>query len=44
MLNENNHIRAKWLGTNQDELWERQSGRPALGHRGLDFKSISPEE
>jgi len=35
---------AKWLGTNQDELWERQSGRPALGHRGLDFKSISPEE
>lgn len=35
---------ADWLGKNQDELWERQGGRPAIGHKGLDFKSISPEE
>lgn len=35
---------ADWLGQNQEELWARQGGRPALGHKGLDFKSVSPEE
>ncbi len=29
---------AKWLGMNQMELWERQGGRHAIGHKGLDFK------
>ena len=35
---------ADWLGKNQGELWERQSGRQSLGHKGLDFKTLSPEE
>jgi len=35
---------ADWLSRNQDELWERQSGRPAIGHKGLDFKSTFAEE
>jgi inosine triphosphate pyrophosphatase len=30
---------ADWLGVNQQELWERQSGRKAIGHKGLDFKA-----
>jgi len=29
---------ADWLGQNQVELWERQGGRPAIGHKGLSFK------
>jgi hypothetical protein len=29
---------ADWLGRNQVELWERQNGRNAIGHKGLDFK------
>jgi len=28
---------ADWLGMNQQELWERQSGRKAIGHKGLSF-------
>lgn len=35
---------ADWLAINQEELWERQSGRPAIGHKGLDFKSTFAEE
>lgn len=35
---------ADWLGKNQKELWERQTGRHALGHKGLDFKSLSVED
>ena len=35
---------AKWLGVNQMELWERQGGRPAIGHKGLDFKIQHAEE
>ena len=35
---------ADWLGHNQQELWERQGGRPAIGHKGLEFKSTFPEE
>ena len=29
---------AQWLGHNQMELWERQTGRHAIGHKGLEFK------
>jgi inosine triphosphate pyrophosphatase len=35
---------AAWLKRNQQELWERQGGRPAIGHKGLDFKCTSVEE
>lgn len=35
---------ADWLGNNIDELWERQYGRPAIGHKGLDFKPSSSEQ
>ncbi|CAB9501911.1 Inosine triphosphate pyrophosphatase [Seminavis robusta] len=35
---------AAWLRRNQNELWERQGGRPAIGHKGLDFKCTSVEE
>ena len=35
---------ADWLGNNIDELWERQYGRPAIGHKGLDFKPTSSEQ
>ncbi len=35
---------ADWLGNNVDELWERQMGRPAIGHKGLDFKPNSIEQ
>jgi inosine triphosphate pyrophosphatase len=35
---------ATWLGANRQELLERQGGRPAIGHKGLDFKSASPEQ
>lgn len=35
---------AKWLGVNQKELWERQGGRAAIGHKGLDFKTQHAEE
>lgn len=28
---------ADWLGVNQQELWERQGGRKAIGHQGLSF-------
>jgi len=35
---------ASWLGNNIDELWERQYGRPAIGHKGLDFKPESSEQ
>ena len=31
---------ADWLGVNQEELWERQEGKPARGHMGLDFKKL----
>lgn len=35
---------ADWLGKNRQELFERQQGRPAIGHKGLDFKTTSPEQ
>jgi inosine triphosphate pyrophosphatase len=36
---------AKWLFVNKDELLERQNtGRRSVGHKGLDFKSKSPEQ
>ena len=31
---------ANWLGKNQDELWERQQGRRAIGHQGLSFREV----
>jgi len=33
-----------WLVANKDELWERQNGRRAIGHKGLDFKISFAEE
>ena len=35
---------AEWMVKNQDELWERQSGKLAVGHKGLDFKTAYVEE
>ena len=35
---------ADWLGSNLEELWERQHGKPAIGHKGLDFKPSSVEQ
>ena len=35
---------AAWLKRNQNELWERQQGRRAIGHKGLDFKPTSVEQ
>jgi len=35
---------ADWLGHNQEELWERQEGKPAVGHKGLDFKYTNGEK
>jgi inosine triphosphate pyrophosphatase len=35
---------ARWLAINREELTYRQDGRPSIGHKGLDFKSHSPEE
>jgi len=35
---------AEWLDGNVDELWERQHGRPAIGHKGLDFKATNAEQ
>ena len=35
---------AQWVSRNRQALLERQSGRPAIGHKGLDFKCISPEQ
>jgi len=35
---------ADWLGANVEELWERQHGRPAIGHKGLDFSPSSSEQ
>ena len=32
---------ANWLGVNQQELWERQEGKPARGHMGLAFKNLT---
>jgi|EP00979_Chaetoceros_neogracilis_P011754 inosine triphosphate pyrophosphatase len=35
---------ANWLGENQQELWERQNGKSAVGHKGLNFKGTYAEE
>jgi inosine triphosphate pyrophosphatase len=35
---------ARWLFVNKEELLERQQGRESIGHKGLDFKSGSPEQ
>jgi len=35
---------ADWLAKNVDELWERQHGRTAIGHKGLDFNPSSSEQ
>ena len=35
----------EWLKLNKDELIERQkTGKQTIGHKGLDFKSDSPEQ
>jgi len=35
----------QWLNLNKDELLERQkTGKQNIGHKGLDFKSYSPEQ
>jgi len=35
---------ADWLGNNLDELFERQEGKPAIGHKGLNFRATTPEQ
>lgn len=35
---------ADWLAQNQEELWERQAGKPVVGHKGLDFKTTFAEQ
>ena len=35
---------ADWLGRNKDALLARQQGATMLGHKGLDFRSKSPEQ
>jgi inosine triphosphate pyrophosphatase len=35
---------ATWLSVNREALLERQSGKQSIGHKGLDFKSMSPEQ
>jgi len=35
---------AEWLGKNQEALWDRQQGRSAIGHKGLDFNISYAEE
>lgn len=35
---------AKWLFVNEKALIDRQNGEQAIGHKGLDFKSVSPEQ
>lgn len=35
---------ADWLGTNKEALFERQEGATAIGHKGLSFKPIYPEQ
>ena len=35
---------ADWLGANQPELYERQNGKVAVGHKGLNFKGTYAEE
>ena len=32
---------AEWIDKNVDELWARQYGKPAVGHKGLNFKPES---
>ncbi|KAL3935344.1 MAG: hypothetical protein SGBAC_009115 [Bacillariaceae sp.] len=34
----------RWLSANQEALALRQDGVPAIGHKGLDFKSYSAEQ
>ena len=35
---------AKWLFVNEKALLDRQNGEQAIGHKGLDIKSVSPEQ
>lgn len=35
---------AEWIDKNVDELWARQYGKPAIGHKGLNFKPKSSEQ
>jgi inosine triphosphate pyrophosphatase len=35
---------ADWLRVNRDALLERQGGKAAIGHKGLDFTCLSPEQ
>jgi hypothetical protein len=36
---------ADWLGNkNINELYERQYGKPAIGHKGFDFRPSSSEQ
>lgn len=34
----------RWLYVNKDELIERQNGKAIIWHKGLDFKTHSPEQ
>ncbi len=34
----------RWLYVNKQELIERENGKQSIGHKGLDFKSLSPEQ
>ena len=34
----------KWLNVNKDAIFERQNGKKQIGHKGLDFKTTSPEQ
>jgi inosine triphosphate pyrophosphatase len=35
---------ADWLGANKEALFERQEGVTAIGHKGLSFKAVYPEQ
>jgi hypothetical protein len=35
---------ADWLVNNINELYERQYGKPAIGHKGFDFRPSSSEQ
>ncbi|GKY92998.1 hypothetical protein MPSEU_000268300 [Mayamaea pseudoterrestris] len=35
---------AAWLGANQEALFDRQEGAVAIGHKGLSFKPVFPEQ
>mmetsp|Transcript_26295 Transcript_26295/g.62522 ORF Transcript_26295/g.62522 Transcript_26295/m.62522 type:complete len:220 (+) Transcript_26295:1295-1954(+) len=34
----------QWLNVNKGAIFERQNGKATIGHKGLDFKTTSPEQ